>query len=112
MGLSRLAQLLGFLSLLGQRLPIALAEFLEVIRSQTKAAAEYRQMIDDRFANLSKQIVEGVDPDGIAKAMSTSFRQQLAATGLQDTAALLNSSVDGLKRASIEVAAAVRPYTG
>jgi hypothetical protein len=109
--LSRLAQLLGFLSLLGQRLPDALAEFLEVIGEQTKAAAKYHQSVDERLAHLPQEIAAGVDTRAIAKAMSEAFRQQLAATGLQDTATLLSASVAGLKSVSAEIAAAVKPLT-
>ncbi|HWF48101.1 MAG TPA: hypothetical protein VG168_13920, partial [Bryobacteraceae bacterium] len=42
--LFRLAQLLGLLSLLGQRVPDAINEFLTELRDQTAAAAEYRAL--------------------------------------------------------------------
>jgi hypothetical protein len=42
---------------------------------------------------LPQEIKDGVDPDEIADAMSEHFRQQIAASGLQETAALLNQSL-------------------
>jgi hypothetical protein len=52
-----------------------------------------------------------VDPDAIAKAMSESFRQQLATTGLQDSAQLLGRSVAGLRKLSGDLSESMRPLT-
>jgi hypothetical protein len=84
-------EMLGLVSLMGQRLPDALGEFLAELRVQSKASAEYHSQVDALLADLPAQIAEGVDPAAIAKSMSEAFRQQLAATGLQDTAALLKA---------------------
>ena len=43
--------------------------------------------------------------------MSESFRQQLVATGLQDTAALLNLSAKEIKALSANTVAALKPVT-
>ena len=43
--------------------------------------------------------------------MSESFRQQLAATGLQDTAALLRSSSGEIKAVSGQISAMIKPVT-
>jgi hypothetical protein len=43
--------------------------------------------------------------------MSESFRQQLAATGLQDTAALLGTCATTIKTVSGDIAAALKPVT-
>ncbi len=110
--LFRLAELLGFLSLLGQRLPDALAGFLEAVREQTRVTGEYHTRLGDRLAYLPKEIAEGVDLDAIAKAMSERFRQQLTASGLQDTAALLNGSVSEIKTLFSQLAAGLQPYKG
>jgi hypothetical protein len=107
--LSRLAQLLGFLSLLGQRLPDALATFLEALRAQTKTAAEYHQRIEERLVNLPKDIAEGVNPDAVAKAMSESFRQQLTTSGLEDTARGLQASITRLNTLSGQLADSFLP---
>lgn len=109
--LFRLAQLLGFLSLLGQRLPDALSAFLQELREQTKAAGEYHARLDKRLASLPMEIAEGVDPAALARAMSESFRQQLAASGLQDTAALLKGSVGEVQALSGQLTAALKPLT-
>ena len=105
----QLAELLGLLSLLGQRIPDALAEFLDEFRSKTKAEAEYCAKVESRLANLPKEIADGIDPAAVAKAMSESFRQQLAASGLQDTASLLKAAVITLKSLSGEVCTELRP---
>jgi len=109
--LFRLAELLGFLSLLGQRIPDALRESLEILRQQSQSAALYHQELDARLARLPAEIAKGVDPEELAEAMSESFRQQIAAAGLDDTARLLSASVAGLRMVSAELAASVRPLT-
>ena len=109
--LFKVVQLLGLLSLLGQRLPDALAEFLAELRAQTKAAGSYHDKLDERLALLPIEIAKGVNPNAVAKAMSESFRQQLAACGLQDAATLLNASVKDIKGLSAHIAAALKPVS-
>lgn len=105
----QLAELLGLLSLLGERIPDALAEFLEEFRSKSKAEAEYCAKLEARLINLPKEVADGFDPATVAKAMSESFRQQLAATGLQETASLLKAAVITLKSLSGEVSTELKP---
>lgn len=105
----QLAELLGLLSLVGQRVPDALAEFLAEFRAQTKIVVDYQGQVQARLANLPQEIAAGVDPTAIAKDMSESFRQQLSASGLQDTAALLKAAVINLKTLSGEVATVLKP---
>jgi hypothetical protein len=107
----RLAELLGLLSLLGQRLPDALAECLAEMRHLTDTAGQYYGDVDRRLVGLPYEITKGVDTAAIAKAMSESFRQQLAATGLQDTAALLRSSSGEIKAVSSQILAMIKPVT-
>jgi hypothetical protein len=109
--LFRLVQLLGLFSLVGQCVPDALAEFLVELREQTKAAGNYHAQVDERLEHLPQEIAAGVDVGAIAKAMSENFRQQLAATGLQDTATLLNTSAKEIKTLSGNIAAALKPVT-
>jgi hypothetical protein len=109
--LFRLVQLLGLLSLLGQRVPEALSEFLAELREQTKAVGDYHARVDGRLARLPQEIAQGVDAGAIAKAMSESFRQQLAATGLQDTAGLLNLTVKEIKALTASITTALKPVT-
>jgi hypothetical protein len=105
----QLAELLGLLSLVGQRIPEALGEFLVEFRAQTKAEADYHGQVDARLASLPQEIAAGVDPTVIAKGMSESFRQQLAASGLQETAALLKAAVITLRTLSGEVTTTLKP---
>ena len=59
--LLRLAQLLGFLSLLAQRLPDILSGFLATLKEQTETAGEYHLQLEKRLAQLPVEIAAGVD---------------------------------------------------
>ena len=107
--LFRIVELLGLLSLVGQRVPDALAEFLAELRAQTKVAETYRAQVDARLAKLPGEFAAGIDPAAIAREMSERFRQQLQDTGLRDTSALLASSAKDIRALSVEIAAAVKP---
>jgi hypothetical protein len=108
---SHLAELLGLLSLMGQRVPDAIAELLIELRSQTGAAKEYYAQIDARLAGLPQEIAAGVDPSAIAKDMSHSFRQQLSQTALHETASLLKAAVITLKSLSTELVTTLQPIS-
>src|SRR5450631_746276 len=71
----QLVDLMGSLTLLGQHIPDAMAEFLDAFRQETKAAAECNARMDERLASLPREIAAGVNPGEIAKKMSESFRQ-------------------------------------
>jgi hypothetical protein len=90
-------EMLGLLSLIGQRVPEAAAELLSEMRSLAKATADYHVQLDERLAELPKQISAEVDVGEMAKAMSEAFRQQLSNVGLRETASLLNSSAAEIK---------------
>jgi len=109
--LFRLAELLGFLSLLGQRLPNALTEFLQALREETRAAEKYHAKLDERLAQLPREISAGVDAGAIAKAMSESFRQQIAAVGIEESARTLGTSAAGLKKLADEIPGYLKPLT-
>jgi len=109
--LLKLAELLGLLSLLGQRLPDAAAELLAELRQQAKAAGEYHAQVDQRLDSLPKEIAAGVDPAAIANGMSERFRQQIAASGLQDVTALLKGSVGDVQALSGQFTAALKPLS-
>lgn len=108
----QLAEMLGLLSLVGQRVPDALGEFLAELRAQTSATANYTCQVNARLAALPQEIAAGVDPAAIARSMSESFRQQLAATGLQDTGALLKIETALIKSLTAELGATLKPAAG
>jgi len=110
--LIRLVELLGLVSLVGQRVPDALVELLAELRSQTKAAADYHGQVDARLAALPKEIAAGVDVAGVAKGMSEAFRQQFATTGLQETASLLKVATTTIKALSDDVTTTLKPAAG
>ena len=104
----RLAELLGLVSLVGQRVPDAMAQFLRELRAQAKVAADYHGQVDARLASLPSEIAAGVDVAAVAKGMSEAFRQQLAATGLHDTASLLKAAKITIKQLSGELTATLK----
>jgi hypothetical protein len=104
-------ELLGLLTLLGQRLPEALAESIAELRTLAKASGEYHAQVDERLAALPGEIAAGVDVNAMAESMSEAFRQQFGATGLRDTAALLRASVSDITGLGNQMAAALRPAT-
>lgn len=118
--LVKVAQLFGFLTLMGRELPEAIAseqaklrEFLRkaygALEQEVKTNATYHEKLNERLKKLPEEIAEGVKPEAIAKAMSESFRQQLAQTGLQDAGQLLKNAVKELKQVSGELDRAVKP---
>lgn len=107
--LFRLAQLLGLVSLVSQRIPEAMGECLAEFRQQTKAVAEYWRQVDARLASLPGEIAAGVDAGAIAAAMSERFRQQFTASGLQESATVLGAAAKEIKALSGEIARTLRP---
>ena len=107
----KLAELLGLLSLLGQRIPDALAELLGELRTQATAASEYHAQVDGRLASLPDEIAAGVDIDAMANNLAESFRQQLATTGLETTANLLRNSSREITALSGQISASLKPTT-
>jgi hypothetical protein len=91
--------------------PEAAAELLAELREQAGVAAHYYAQVNERLVCLPQEIAQGVDAAAIAKAMSESLRQQLAATGLQETASSLNVSAKEMKAVTATVASALRPLT-
>jgi hypothetical protein len=109
--LFRLAQLLGFLSLVGERLPGAMGEVLQELRTQARVAGEYEARLNERLGSLPKEIADGVDANRIAQAISERFRQQIMATGLQDVTTALHRSVLEMKTLSNQLGTAMQPVS-
>lgn len=109
--LFHIVELLGLLSLLGQRLPDALAEAMTEMRELTTAASDYHDQVDARLAALPREIAGGVDPAAIAKGMGEVLRQQLTATGLEKTADLLRNSSREITALSNEISTTLKPVT-
>jgi hypothetical protein len=109
--LFQLAQLLGLLSLLGQRVPDAVAELLIEMRDQTAVAAEYHAHVDRRLASVPQEIAACIDIGAIAQAMAEAFRQQIASTGLENTATLLRNASREMTALTGQITASLRPVT-
>lgn len=90
--LFHLVELLGLLSLLGQRVPDAIGELLAELRADTRVAADYRAQLDSRLTQLPQEITSGINLDAFGRAMSERLRQQLSNTGLQEIATVMNTS--------------------
>jgi hypothetical protein len=104
-----LAEIMGLLSLLGQRVPDALAGAMTELRELTDAAGNYHAQVDKRLASLPDEIAAGVDVEAMAEGMAESFRQQLAATGLETTANLLRNSSREITALSGQISASLKP---
>ncbi len=106
-----LAELMGLLSLLGQRLPDALADAMAELRQLTDRAGAYYGEIDERLAGLPGAITAGVDVGRIAKDMGEAFRQQIATTGLEISAAQLRDASAEIKALSNHVSQTLKPIS-
>jgi hypothetical protein len=105
------AQLLGFLSLIGGQIPGALDEFLKEFRMRTQATDQHCALVEARLVRLPQEIAAGVDLDRIGQSMGEGFRQQIASVGLESTGALLSSSTQQLTALSEEISAALKLVT-
>ncbi len=108
---AKITKLLGFLTLIGNKLPEALADEARALRLLSERIDKANAAMDERIGRLPNEIAAGVDPIVIAKAMSESFRQQLSATALHDTASLMKAAVITLKGLNAEVAGNLKPLT-
>jgi hypothetical protein len=104
-----LAEIMGLVSLLGQRVPDALAGAMTELRELTDAAVNHHAQVDKRLASLPDEIFDGVDVEALAKDMAESLRQQLAATGLETTANLLRNSSREITALSGQISASLKP---
>ncbi len=97
----QLTELLGLLTLIGERIPVAAVELVAEIRAQTETAAEYHAAIEGRLASLPYAITAGID----ITAMEEAFRQQIAAIGLQEATNVLSHAANGIKTVTAETLA-------
>ena len=107
--LSRIVELLGLLSLVGQRVPDALGELLIELRRQSKVSADYHGQVDARLAALPSEIAAGVDPKVIAEQMSEVFRQRIEKTGLADVTGQLKLATGEIKSLADDTTASLKP---
>lgn len=118
--LVKIAQLFGFLTLIGRQLPDVIAaeqtklrdmllKAYTALQQEVKTNATYHEKLNERLSKLPEEIAAGVKPEAIAKSMGESFRQQLTQTGLQETGRLLQSSVKELKQVSGALDGVVQP---
>jgi hypothetical protein len=108
---SKVAKLLGFLTLVGNNLPEALAEEARAIRSLSERIEKANAATDERLSKLPSEIAASLDPSAIAKEMSHSFRQQLSQTALHETASLMKAAVITLKSLSTELVTTLQPVS-
>jgi hypothetical protein len=108
---SKVAKLLGFLTLVGNNLPEALAEEARAIRLLSERIEKANAATDERLSKLPSEIAASLDPSAIAKEMSHSFRQQLSQTALHETASLMKAAVITLKSLSTELVTTLQPVS-
>lgn len=97
----QLTEMLGLLTLIGERIPEAAAELLTELRLQSNTLAEFHSAIEARLAVLPSTITAGIDLTGIREA----FRQQIAFTGLEEAAGVLNHAANSIKTVTAETLA-------
>ena len=107
--LRRVAELLGLLSLLGQRLPDALAAAITELRELTERAGDYYGEIDARLAGLPAEIAAGVDVSKVAKDMGELFREQLSSMGFETSAVLLRSTAAEMTALAGHLSTSLKP---
>jgi hypothetical protein len=107
--LRRVAELLGLLSLLGQRLPDALAAAITELRELTERAGDYYGEIDARLAALPTEIAAGVDVSKVARDMGELFRQQLSGMGFETSAVLLRSTAAEITALAGHLSTSLKP---
>ena len=107
--LRRVAELLGLLSLLGQRLPDALAAAITELRELTERAGDYYGEIDARLAGLPAEIAAGVDVSKVATDMGELFRQQLSGMGFETSAVLLRSTAAEMTALAGHLSTSLKP---
>jgi hypothetical protein len=94
--LLRIARAMGFLALITRQAPIEIASEREKLAATVQDAVSsmealrhdtitFHQEIENRLAQLPKEIAEGVNPTAIAAILAESLRQQFIQTGLPET---------------------------
>jgi DNA repair exonuclease SbcCD ATPase subunit len=120
--LVKIAQLFGFLTMMGHKLPEAIQEKQSdlrdmllkahlAFREQVQTNANYHAELNKRLSQLPAEIADGVKPEAIVKTMTESFRQQIQNTGLQETQTLLSAAAGELRTTTRALDAAVKPIT-
>ena len=107
--LRRVAELMGLLSLLGQRLPDALAAAITELRELTERAGDYYGEIDARLSGLPAEIAAGVDVSKVARDMGELFRQQLSGMGFETSAVLLRSTAAEMAALAGHLSTSLKP---
>jgi hypothetical protein len=107
--LRRMAEMLGLLSLVGQRLPDALAAVVTELRELTDRAGDYYGEIDALLAGLPAEIAAGVDVSKVARDMGELFRQQLSGMGLETSAVLLRSTAAEMTALAGHLSTSLKP---
>jgi len=120
--IARIAFLLGYLTLIGRGLPEEIAserqQFRELLAKSysklnelVKQQADYYDKLTHRLSKLPDEIAAGVKPAEIAKSMGEAFRQQLAATGIEETKGFLIAATADLRRVAGALDAAIKPIS-
>lgn len=105
----QLMELLGLVSLLGQRIPEAAGELLIELRQLSRATGEQNARIEARLAALPGEVVQGVNVAELAAGLSELLRQSLAKLGLRESIQVLESASKALNGVAGELSANLAP---
>jgi hypothetical protein len=109
--LLRIVEALGFLALIIREAPKAvaiereqlatiLASSIASIQATAQAGQAYHTLLEDRLTRLPKEILTGISPEAIARAIIESVRQQFVHSGLPATAEALTVVSHQLNKAT------------
>ncbi len=107
--LIKLAQLLGFLTLIANDLPGALDASATTIRGVVQANANYHRILHERLSKLPEEIGNGVNVEEFSDELAERIRQQLTATGLHQLADFLERLMPDLRTTSANLASLIKP---
>jgi hypothetical protein len=121
--LLRIVEALGFLALVIRDAPKAvaiereqlatiLASSIASIQATAQAGQAYHKLLEDRLTRVPKEVLAGISPEAIARAIIESVRQQFVHSGLPATAEALTVVSHQLNQATGDVQRAAGQLAG
>jgi hypothetical protein len=105
----KLAQLLGFVTLIGSQLPEAIGNQAVVLRGLVETNVRYHRALHERLTKLPEEVGQGIDLKKFSTELAEQIRQQLAGTGLGELADFLEGLMPDLKATSSNLASLIAP---
>jgi hypothetical protein len=107
----RLAELLGFLTLIGSALPGAFSSAVDTLTGLAEKNATYHESLNERLKSIPDDVWDAIDINDLAAQLGESFRQQIASTSLANTNEFLLNTTRNLRLTTDALTAAMNPIT-